>query len=180
MVAAVAVASAQSASSAQKPSVLDLSPRLSTQFLTPSTNGSSRRMALHQAEQRAVVPLLPTPRRRSDDDVAQAVLEQQPSMCGARQCPRREVSRRPLARQSFLPKGPDAATSVANLTRERDGAYVPVRVRRGVDEVVAWREDESGTQASVALSGRHDRLASEPAHSREVRRNRLAGFGLRL
>ena len=94
-------------------------------------------MSLHEADESAIVPLLPAGRRRRHDDLAQAVLEQQPSMRRARQRPRREVRRRPRARQSLLAQGPDATPAVTDLARERDRADALVRVGTSDDELVA-------------------------------------------
>ena len=98
-------------------------------------------MALHEADEGAIVPVLPVRRRRSHDDLTQPVLEQEPPPCGSRERPRREMRGRPRAREPFLAKCPDATTPVTDLARERDGADVPIRVWSSVDELVVRRDD---------------------------------------
>ena len=94
-------------------------------------------MMLEEADQSAVVPLLPAGRRRSHDDASQSVLEQQPSPRGARQCPRREVLDRPGTGEALLSKCPDKATPVANLTRKRTSVDGSVGTGSRDDELVA-------------------------------------------
>ena len=94
-------------------------------------------MMLEEADESTVVPLLPAGGRRSHDDPSQSVLEQQPSPCGARQCPRREVLDRPGTGEALLSKCPDEAAPVPNLTRKRTSVDGSVRVKRRDDELVA-------------------------------------------
>ena len=113
-------------------------------------------MALHESDEGVIVPRLPVRRRRSHDDLAQPVLEQQPSMRGARQRLRREMRRRPRAREPLLTQRPDAATVVADLARECDDANVPVRIGTSIDEHVAQLEDGGWTQAVMPVKGDTD------------------------
>ena len=62
----------------------------------------------------------------------------------------------PRARQSLLAQRPDAATPVADLARERDGAHVPIRGGSGDDELVAWRVDGGWAQTVVPVKGDTD------------------------
>src|SRR5206468_8506001 len=50
-----------------------------------ATRDPSRCMALEEADQREIIQLRPSPRRRGHDDASRAVLEDEPSTCGARQ-----------------------------------------------------------------------------------------------
>jgi len=98
-------------------------------------------MALEEADEGTVVQLLPSIRWRGHDHPSHAVLEDQPSACGARERPRHEMTCGPGTSEALLPNGPEISMPVAKLTRkgERPGTFVPVGSR--VDELVTWRDE---------------------------------------
>jgi len=85
-------------------------------------------MPLQEPNESSLVPFLPARRRGRHDDLAQAVLEQEPSVRRARERPSREVRRRPGTGQPLLAQRPDATAAVADLAREGDGEGIRVLV----------------------------------------------------